>query len=435
MSDRISVLERSGALDLRLRILFQDVSDWLRSEITEQARAQHLRDTAERLEPDLGKNSSWHDLVLANLLARLRDFIDLRQDVRLLQQFLRDGRPLETPFAFSYTAKAQSIRHRDHGMALLSAVGAFLAVVVTCAIWIASGWPDGSAAPMMAAVGCSLFAAFDDPAPFIISFANAAIAGAVCAGLYLFAVLPLASNFEMLALALAPWLIVCGVFMAQPRTAPFATGVAVNGATMIAIQNGPLSDFAPFANSAIAVIVGMWCAALIVRLVRSVGGAWSARRLRRINRESLANSATHGGSGHGLELAALMLDRVGLMAPRLAALPPEDAEWTDDLLAEVRSGINIVELRRVRAAVPAGAENAIEMVLANTARYLRSPSEHAGPELLEFIDRAIETLLNCEITPDQREGLHGLVGLRLGLFANAPAFQGAGVAATEAEPG
>ncbi|MGB9166262.1 MAG: FUSC family protein [Rhodomicrobium sp.] len=435
MSGRISVLEHSGALDLRLRILFQDVSTWLRCEITEHARAQHLRDTAERLEPDLGKNSNWHDLVLANLLARLRDFIDLRQDVRLLQQFLRDGRPPETPFAFSYTANAQSIRHRDHGMALLSAIGAFLAVVVTCAIWIASGWPDGSAAPMMAAVTCSLFAAYDDPAPFIISFANAAIVGAVCAGLYLFAVLPLASNFEMLALALAPWLIVCGVFMAQPRTAPFATGVAVNGATMIAIQNGPLDDFAPFANSAIAVIVGMWCAALIVRLVRSVGGAWSARRLRRINRESLANSATHGGSGHGLELAALMLDRVGLMAPRLAALPPEDAEWTDDLLAEVRSGINIIELRRVRAAVPAGAENAIEMVLASTARYLRSPSERAGPELLEFIDRAIGTLLNCESTPDQREALHGLVGLRLGLFANAPAFRGAGVAATEAEPG
>jgi uncharacterized membrane protein YccC len=126
---------------------------------------------------------------------------------------------------------------------------------------------------MMAAVACSLFAAFDDPAPFIISFANAAIAGAVCAGLYLFAVLPLASNFEMLALDLAPWLIACGLFMAQPKTAPFATGVAVNGATMIAIQNGPLGDFAPFANSAIALIVGMWCAALIVRLVRSVGGS------------------------------------------------------------------------------------------------------------------------------------------------------------------
>ncbi len=104
-------------------------------------------------------------------------------------------------------------------------------------------------------------------------------------------------------------------------------------------------------------------------------------------------------------------------------------------MAEVRSGINIVELRRVRAAVPAGAENAIEMVLYSTARYLRSPSEHAGPELLERIDRAIGTLLNCESTPDQREALHGLVGLRLGLFANAAAFQGAGLAAAEAEPG
>ncbi|MGB9165384.1 MAG: FUSC family protein, partial [Rhodomicrobium sp.] len=74
-------------------------------------------------------------------------------------------------------------------------------------------------------------------------------------------------------------------------------------------------------------------------------------------------------------------------------------------------------------------------VLASTARYLRSPSEHAGPELLEFIDRAIGTLLNCECTPDQREALHGLVGLRLGLFANAAAFRGTGVSASGAEPG
>lgn len=433
MSDRISLLERSGALDPRIRTLLHDVSGWLRSETTEDASAQQLRDRAERLDPVLGKNSSWHDLVLANLLARLRDFIDLRQDVRLLQWSLRNGRPPGRPFAFSYTAKAQTIRHRDHGIALLSAIAAFLAVAVTCIIWIESGWPDGSAAPMMAAVACSFFAAFDDPAPFIISFANAAIVGAVCAGVYLFGVLPLASNFEMLVLALAPWLITCGVFMAQPRTAPFATGVAVNGTTMIAIQNGALGDFAPFANSAIAVIVGMWCAAVIVRLVRSVGGAWSAHRLRRINREALANSAAHAGASHGLELAALMLDRVGLMAPRLAALPREDAEWTDDLLAEVRSGINIVELRRVRAALAADAESAIEMVLANTAHYLRTRSEHAGPELLELIDRAINILLICESTPDQREALHGLVGLRRGLFAAAPAFISA-AAATEAKP-
>lgn len=127
-----------------------------------------------------------------------------------------------------------------------------------------------------------------------------------------------------------------------------AMGAAVNGATMIAIQKGYTGEFMPFANSAIAVIAGMWAAAATTRLVRSVGGAWSAHRLRRINRQNLVRAASKHGSRHGLELAAVMLGRVGLIAPRLAARPSDDAEWTADLLAEVRVGINLVELRRVR---------------------------------------------------------------------------------------
>jgi len=195
---------------------------------------------------------------------------------------------------------------------------------------------------MMAAVACCFFAVQDDPAPQMIRFANSAIVGAIGAGVYLFAVLPLATSFEMLALALAPGLLLCGVLMTQPWTAPMAMGAAVNGATMIAIQNGYTGEFAPFANSAVAVITGMWAAAVVTRLVRSVGGAWSAHRLRRINRRSLAEEASEHGSQDGLELAALMLDRVGLIAPRLAALPPDDADWTADLLAEVRVGVNLV---------------------------------------------------------------------------------------------
>jgi uncharacterized membrane protein YccC len=176
--------------------------------------------------PKLGPASTWNDLVEASLLLRLCDFIDLRQDTRQLQQLLRDRRSPSSPMAFSYTARARSIRHRDYGMALLSAVGAFLAIVVMCAIWISTGWPEGSAAPMMAAVACCFFATFDDPAPYIIGFANSAIIGALCAAVYLFGVLPKATTFEMLVLALAPWLITCGLLMAQPRMAPIGTGIA-----------------------------------------------------------------------------------------------------------------------------------------------------------------------------------------------------------------
>lgn len=425
IGDRVGVLERLGNLAPRLEALLDDLSNWLRSDRIDPDRAQRLRAETEQLDPQLNIKSSWNDLVLANLLARLRDFIDLRQDVRFLQRHLRTGAPPPEPFAFHYTARARTIRHRDHGMALLSSVGAVLAVLVNCAFWIGTGWPDGASVPLMAAVVCSFFAAFDDPAPYIIGFGYSAILGAIGAAAYLFAILPLATNFEMLTLALAPWLIICGVYMNRPSTALVARLTAVNAATMIAIQNGAVGEFTPFANSTVAVLFGIWSSVVIIRLVRSVGAAWSAHRLERINRESLVDAARHGGSNHGLELAALMLDRVGLMAPRLAALPPDDAEWIADVLAEVRVGINVVALRRVRTQLPPASAQALEHVLANTARYYRYSPPHpgVGSLLLHNIDRTLELLLDEPEHDARRSAILALVGLRRASFPDAPDFR------------
>ena len=423
VADRIGALEGAGALPPRLQTFLADMAAWLASGTTDPAEAARLRAGADVIEPSLGERPAWDDLVRASLLARLRDFIDLRQDARLLQRHIAEGTPVTEPLAFRYTAAARTIRHRDHGMALLSAVGAFLSIVLTCAIWIATGWPDGAGAPMMAAVGCSFFAAQDDPAPFIVGFANSAIVGALGAGAYLFAVLPLATTFEMLALALAPGLILCGVFMPQPRTAPMAMGAAVNGSAMIALQGSYTGDFAAFTNSAVAVIVGMWSAALVTRLVRSVGAGWSARRLRAINRRSLAEAAERRGAQDGLELAALMLDRLGLIAPRLAALPPDDAEWTADLLAEVRVGINIVELRRDRRRLPGPARAAIEALLAALARHFRSGDAAPPPALLDAIDASLDAVSGEARQAPGRAALMGLVGLRRGLFPDAAPYR------------
>ena len=164
-------------------------------------------------------------------------------------------------------------------------------------------------------------------------------------------ILPLVTGFEMLAVALTPALVGCALVMTRPVTGLLGMGSAVIGFTLLALQANYSNDFGSFANTAVAVIIGIWLAAFVTRLVRSVGGAWSARRLRRINRGSLVEAAVEQGPADGLELAALMLDRIGLLAPALAALPPEDAEWTAELLSEVRVGINLVELRRIRAAV------------------------------------------------------------------------------------
>ncbi|GJD79778.1 FUSC family protein [Methylobacterium gregans] len=433
IADRIETLERAQALPPRLRGLLDEMAAWIEAGITDPAEAARLRAAAGTLAPALGARPTWNDLVMASLLSRLIDFIDLRQDTRLLQRHMADGTPVHEHLAFRYTAAARTIRHRDHGMALLSAIGVFLSILLTCAIWITTGWPDGAGAPMMAAVACSLFAVQDDPAPSILGFANSAIVAALGAGIYLFAILPLATSFEMLVLALAPGLLICGVFMAQPRTAPLAMGAALNGSTMIALQTTYSADFAAFTNSAVAVILGMWTAALVTRLVRSVGAGWSARRLRAVNRRSLARAARRHGAQNGLELAALMLDRVGLIAPRLAALPPDDAEWTADLLAEVRVGINVVELRRDRRRLSEPGRAAVERLLADLARHFEGGAEEPPAELLAGIDAALDAVCHDAGRAAGRAALMGLVGIRRGLFPDAGPYRTSASAASHSE--
>jgi uncharacterized membrane protein YccC len=426
IADRIATLEQSQALPDRLRQRLDDMAAWLASGTIDPLPADRLRHAVVDIDPVLARTPAWTDLVVASLAARLEDFIDLRQDARGLQRHIADGTPVGETLAFRYTAAARHIRHRDHGMALLSALAAFIAIVLASAIWIATAWPDGSSAPMMAAVGSSFFAVQDDPAAQIVDLANAGIIGAIGAGVYLFAVLPMATSFEMLALALAPALILCALLMTQPRTALIGLGTAVVGFTLLALQNSYTGDFAAFANSATAVIAGVWIAAIVTRLVRSVGGAWSARRLRRINRRSLAAAAAAHGPEDGLELAALMLDRVGLIAPRLAALPPGDAEWTAELLTEVRVGINLVELRRVRRRLSGASAGEIDRLLSALGPYFHSDAAHAPAELLAPIDAALDAVAADEEEPARRRALLGLTDLRRSLFPNAPPYQASG---------
>jgi uncharacterized membrane protein YccC len=423
IADRLEVLERAQAISGKVRQNLSDMAAWLKSATIEPAAASKIRRAVAEPDPELEPKPKWADLVAASLIVRLKDFIDLRQDARILQHHIVDATPVREALLFRYTARVRTIRHRDPGMALLSAIAAFIAIVLASAAWIATAWPDGSAAPMLAAVGCSLFAAQDDPAPQILGFGYAGLMGIVGAGVYLFAILPMATSFEMLVIALAPAIVICALLMTKPKTALIGLGIGVNGFTLLALQSSYSGDFAAFMNGAIAVMVGLWTAAVVTRLMRSVGGEWSARRLWRTNRDSLVEAALRQGPSDGLELAALMLDRVGLIAPRLAALPREDAEWTTELLTEVRVGLNLVELRRLHPRLPKNQSNALDLLLNALSRHYRSDVIHPPTEVLAMVDICLDLSAIDEENPVRREALLGLTALRRGLFPNAEPYQ------------
>jgi hypothetical protein len=145
-------------------------------------------------------------------------------------------------------------------------------------------------------------------------------------------------------------------------------------------------------------------------------------RLRRINRRSLTKEAGEGGSQDGLELAALMLDRVGLIAPRLTSLPPDDAEWTAELLAEVRVGINIVELRRARRNLALKARGQIDQILKAVARHFSTDVSEPPSEILAMVDAGLDAVNVAEGHAGMNSALIALVGLRCSLFPDAAPY-------------
>ena len=418
--DRLRELQRCGGTSPRIEAVMAEVRAWIVERRNDPEERARIRAGVDSIDPVLGPGSAWRDLLAASLAARLRDLIDLRSDIRRLQDDVREQRAPHGALAFRYSARARAMRHYDLALALQSSLSAALAIVVATAIWIATAWPAGATAPMMAAVGCCIFAALDDPAPSILTFAAWAVVSAIGAGVYLFGIIPMLTTFEQLAIVFAPALIGCGLLMTRPKTALIGLALAANGTSLMALQERYSADFGSFVNSAVALVAGLWIAALTTRLVRSVSAEWAVSRLLRRNDGSLRGAARGGGSDHGLELATLMLDRIGLVAPRLATLPIEDVDKMGDLMGEVRVGINVVEIRRVRRKLGGAARREIDEVL---ARLARTGVAGAEPELLAGIDRALDDLLRYGEGKPGRRALLGLTGLRRGLFRDAPAFE------------
>ncbi len=425
IGDRIAALgDRLQTLSPELARLLDDLARWIATDGHERQPVDRLRAAIAALQPKLDVDASWDRIMIASLLIRLRELVDLSHDCRALSRAIAAGDDASNvELAFRPEAGAAPIRHRDHGMALWSAASAMISILICCGLWIATGWPDGASAPMMAAVACSFFAAQDDPVPGIRGFTWWSIVSMAIVAVYLFAVLPRISNIEILIVTLAPTLLVFGVLIARPSTAFIGMALAANTVSLMALQSVYSADFAAFANSALAFVVGTAVTVVVTRLARSVGAEWSARRLMTTNWTALAVAAERRGQRDRAAFAGVMLNRLGLLAPRLAAIPESYLRQVDGL-SELRVGLNIVDLRRARHGLTSRTLRAMDDMLDRLAAAFRG---HDGgpmsPELLRSIDAALAEAITGSGDSVREDALIGLVGIRRGLFPDAPAYQ------------
>ena len=425
IGDRISAL--GGELRTtqpKLANLMAELSGWVTGDDISREQPDQLRAAIAALQPELHAGSSWNQIVTASLLMRLRELVDISQDCRVLNRAIAaGGRPPGARLMFLAEAGAAPVRHVDHGMALWSAAGAVMAILLCCAFWIASGWADGASAPMMAAVGCSFFATQDDPSIGLRDFAKWSLVSMIVVAAYLFAILPAISTVEMLIIAIAPTFLLFGFLIARPATFFIGMLLAANTATLMALQSTYSADFAAFANSSVAFFVGTEISVVTILLARAVGAEWSVRRLMRTNWSDLADAAERRGKRDRAVFAGLMINRIGLLAPRLAALTDNDVSKSDHL-RELRVGLNIVDLRRARYGLSPRTLGAIDGMLDELAADFRNYDGMTMPsELLARTDHALAETMS-ETSGDARsDALIGLVGIRRGLFPDAGAYQ------------
>lgn len=442
VEDRLRALEAHGGLPDDVRALLDRLSPWLTLPADQaEARLPALRaqldaltgaDARDRLAGD-----PWARLLRVALAQRLGELLDgwlhcvqLRADIdRGLSGAPMPARPASAPDGPKL--------HLDLGMALWSGAVALIAILVCCAFWILTGWPMGAAAAMMAAIFCCFFASMDDPVPAINGFLAWTLWSMPFGALYVLVLLPLVQDMWTLMAVCAPVFLLLGAFIGRPATVgaalPFLFGVM---GTLV-MHDTAQADLTSYLNSMSGQLAGIFVAARVTRLMRSVGADWSARRIQRATWRELDDLARlPRPAGRGQAYLLRMVDRIALLAPRVAqsggSVPGVP---TDDALRDLRIGADLVALQSVRGQLPVLAQRPLGPLLSAIGDWLRARTDglpgaldglDAPPaSLLERLDAALAGLLEAyagagDLPPEAHPAAGALMGLRRNLFPDAP---------------
>ncbi|PDH69025.1 MAG: Fusaric acid resistance protein [Sphingomonadaceae bacterium MED-G03] len=432
VEDRLAQLKAAngGVVPAPVEALIADIGDWLETPAPDNATrarlTQALIDRCHAMEPEARADMGWADMMRLSLYARLATLVAVHRDCRdLLDQMATHRRSAVTPrVAELLEGRRNRELHRDYAGALRAALGAFLTVVIGCALWIGSGWNDGGTAVMLAGVFLALFSAQDNMLAPLKGFMIGTIIASGLGAVYGYVIMPRLDGFVMLALAYAPPLLILGAMMASPRWMGIALPTLLGLGSPVLLSDRYVNAFSSYVNGAVAQIVGIWFAIIMAGLIHSAGVERATRRTIRAGWIDIANRANAMSAPDVRGWINRMLDRIALLAPRLAATRRNSGAPLYDALRDLRTGVAIGELRQLRLDLPRAEAAPLTQVLGGVGDHYRAMDPDApapaDPALLSAIDAAIDDLGAHARPAVRRESVLALVSLRRNLFPDAP---------------
>ncbi len=282
----------------------------------------------------------------------------------------------------------------------ISAVRAFLAILAMSLFWIASAWPNGALAITFCAIIVVLLPLQGDLAySQSMAFLKGCVIGSGIAAALVFGILPRATTFPTLCLALGLALLPLGFLLARAKNPLFFFACTVNFLPMLSINNTVSFDASQFWNTTSAILVGIAAGAVAMLILPPLSPAIRTSRLLALTLADLRQLARRASSrGRKDDWETRNVARTLAMPDQ--AEPVERAE----LVGAMAVGNHIVRLRRVAPRfVPAAAVEAALQALAE------GRSGEAS-ERLKDIDRQLAAL------PRTRSGSRAVLGLRAGLL-------------------
>jgi len=287
------------------------------------------------LEQSLEERISADDLPLTTALDRLDE---LAEQIRFATEgalALTGGAPLR---------RIKVWRHRDLSWGLINGLRACIAVWLAAALWTVTAWPSGATMVAMIVPNIGLLALRDRPSRDAIDFVIGTILASGVGLLYLCLILPSISGFPLLALVLAPPLLIGVAASMKPRTVFIGVGFYVFFITLLAPANPMSYDPTAFLNGALVTIGGAVITVAAYRLILPVSPRRHVLALVRAIQQDLQSLLRNSAiSRDGWE--GRMHERLIALGARMRAA----GAWQDGLLrggfASLRLGREVLRLR------------------------------------------------------------------------------------------
>jgi uncharacterized membrane protein YccC len=422
---RQALAETDPSLPPSAQARLDEVAAWVRDGAPYEAG--HELVVAIRGAAEACSDGDWRGLLLESLLTQLAEVVAAIAECHALLAHLRaPDAPASPAVASALSTAAARPLSNDIGLALRSGVVCVLAIMTTCVLWIGTGWADGATAAALVAVFCALFATLDDPAPAIVFFTLASVVTLVLGAIYVFGVFQAIDGFPLLAAGLLPPLFFAGLLIGDPKTTQKGLPVAITFASALALQETAKADFAAFLNGNLAVYVGAFVAVFLTRALRSMTAEVSAQRLLRLTWIAIARLAG-GFSREPRDFAAVLVDRLALLTPRLALHEPTGAGVAEGALRDLRVAMHLMTLKRARPTLDGAARAGLDALTDGLAAHYGSLAR-GGPRtspdaLLSLLDAVLSRFAGGP-DPTRRRAAQGLVGVRRTLFPAAAPYLG-----------